>query len=72
MIDIVEREAKRIVEAAGARYDGTMDLPGYRLVLFTSARSGSTLALKFRDLVAGGVALVREHLRESDAKFGHF
>jgi hypothetical protein len=72
MLEIVEREARLIVEGAGARYDGVMEIPGYRLILFTSMRSGSTLALKFADLMRGGQAGVREHLRESDAKFGHF
>jgi len=70
MIDIIEREARRIVEAAGARYDGVMEVPGCRLILFTSPKSGSTLALKFVDLMRGGQPLVRRHLRESDAQFG--
>ena len=70
MIDIIEREARRIVEAAGARYDGVMEVPGYRLTLFTSPKSGSTLALRFADITRGGRALVVAHLRESDAQFG--
>ncbi len=70
MIDLLTSKIRHFVEAGGARYDGVMELPGYRLVLFTSPRSGSTLAIKLDDLLAGGRAAIKVHLAESDAKFG--
>ena len=61
---------QRIVEDAGAKYlfiwDCT-DTLGYKLVAFNSRFSGSTLYIRLEDLTA---VSVKEHLDESDAKFG--
>lgn len=71
MLDLIVARARHIVESAGARFDGTMSIPGSkRLVLFTSPRTGSTLAISLSDLFKGGQAAVKCHLAESDAKFG--
>ena len=74
MLDLLRSRARRVVEAAGATYSGEFEVPGpagVRLVLFTSKRTGSTLALDVHQVVApDGLATVKAHLAESDARFG--
>lgn len=64
MIPKTNHRHKQIVEAAGADY-----VPGMfgNLVLFNSRETGSTLALPRSELT---VANVRQHVLESNLKFG--